>query len=151
MGHNLKVLVSKQISRKSELAPTWFQTELGEEFHLHIREVRFIFGTKEYEIFCKGIAQSYQAWSDRNKESPRKGLCVRLHKLDGLPEEPEFDADLFQIELQDPAWEGDMIHLHYRNLRLYFRREEFKQYAQVICEALKSLNEYESQESKKQT
>jgi hypothetical protein len=139
MGHNLQILATKKISGQNKLAPCWFQTERGEEFHLHIRNLRILFGTGEYEIFCKGIAQSYHSWVEGGKRPAERGVCDLLHRLNELPKIPEHDGDLFQIELQDPQFEGDMIHFHYRNNRFHMTKEEFEEFALVTLEGLKTL------------
>lgn len=137
MGHNLKILMSKQIAPKSHWGANWFQTERAEEIHLHIRNMRIILGLKEYRVFCEGMAQSYAEFKRLNK-----GLGQPfdlMHRRRDLPETAEFDANLFQVELQDPNWEGDMIHFHYRNFRFHFTKKEFEEFALGTFEALKKL------------
>jgi len=94
-------------------------------------------GLKEYRIFCEGIAESYAEFKRLNK-----GLGQPfdlLHRRNTIPPEPEIEPTLFTIELQDPKWEGDKIHLHYRNFRFDFTRREFEQFAKVVGEALENL------------
>jgi hypothetical protein len=152
LGHNLQVLASKKIAGQSKLAPVWFQTEFAEEFHLHIRNLRILFGTGEYETFCKGIAQSYKSWLEGGSRPCGPGNFALLHRLNELPKHSEFDTELFQIELQDPQFEGDMIHFHYRNMRLHLTKEEFEEFALVTLEALTKLypKKYEHLRAEKQ-
>lgn len=152
MGHNLQVLATKNIGAP-KLAPVWFQTELAQEFHLHVRNLRVLFGTGEYEIFCKGIAQSYKSWVEGGKQHCGPGVFALLHRLNELPKQSEFDNELFQIELQDPQFEGDMIHFHYRNNRFHMTKEEFEEFALVTLEALTNLypNKYGHLRTEKKT
>ena len=137
MGHNQQILVSKTIAPKSELAPNWFQTERAEDMHLHIRNLRILMGLKEYNAFCQGIAESYLRFKELGK-----GLGQPfdlLHRRKNLPEEAEFNANMFQVELQDPKFEGDMIHFHYRNYRFHFTKKEYEEFALLTYEGLKNL------------
>ena len=137
MGHNLQILASKKIAPKSHWGCNWFQTERAEEIHLHIRNMRILLGIKELEIFCKGMAQ---CWSEFQKLGKGLGQPFDLlHRNKDLPQAATFDSELFQIELQDPVYEGDMVHFHYRNFRFHFTKKEFEEFAQVTYEALKNL------------
>jgi len=137
MGHNLRILFSKLIPKKSHWGPNWFQTERAEQIHLHIRNMRILLGLKEYEIFCEGIKQSCRKFKELGK-----GLGQPfdlLHRNRNMPEHAEFNEDLFQVELQNPANEGDMIHFHYRNFRFHFTKKEFEEFALGTYEAYSNL------------
>jgi len=138
MGHNLKILFSKLIPKKSYWGANWFQTERAEQIHLHIRNMRILLGLKEYKVFCEGIAKSWKRFQELGKGLGQPFDLLQRDR--GLPEHAEFNEDLFQVELQDPRAEGDMIHFHYRNFRFHFTKAEFKEFALGTYEAYKSLS-----------
>ena len=117
---NVKKLIKEFVVRKPHLNKR-FTIELCENVHLHYRNLRLEFSKNEFIQILKLLKtldedeiDSFKYGSDKFKS---------LIKVKTLPSETEWN-DRLQIEEQE---EGH-YHIHYRNFRIEFSKEEFKEW-----------------------
>jgi hypothetical protein len=133
MGKIDKILANKNIPKKGMLNSRLI-IEWCENIHLHYRDMRMEFDEEDFEQLAITMFDGYLKYKNIKKEKPKAiGNENKYHVLSQSTIEGagEF-ADRLQIELQK---EGH-IHIHYRNLRLEMKKEDFLNIASAFIEAI---------------
>jgi len=152
MGWIEKSLSKKTIKPQSDIYADFFSIERCENFHVHFRNIRQVFSENEWEAYCKGIARAYEKWLSEGKPSPirqpdeedpsKKDTKIPPNYLFQSKINPIHDelADELAIEKQvDQPYAKDMIHVHYKSLRLDLSVREFLELAEEVDIALQEL------------
>jgi len=145
MGNTIKVLVERKLKEASDIYPGMHTVERCEDFHLHRRNLRMIFDTEEFKIFCNAVRDAQNAWIRQGCPSPEpdKSLPDYLHNRDISPVHSRRSTD-FAIEIQGdlPHMPQNMIHIHYKSLRLDVSHDEFIELAEAFSEALDEFKKW---------
>lgn len=138
MGNTIKVLADKKIKAESDIYPDMHTIERCEDFHLHWRNLRMIFTKDEFNVFCKAIQHAWTKWQRQGKPNPEpsKSLPEYLFVSKINPLHGRRSTD-FKIEVQGdlPYMPPNMIHIHYKSLRLDVSHNEFLELAELFSKA----------------
>ncbi|MHA1852566.1 MAG: hypothetical protein ACTSUF_03555 [Candidatus Heimdallarchaeaceae archaeon] len=145
MGNTIKLLVNKEVKAVSDIYPDMFSIERCEDFHIHWRNLRLIFNKKEFEKFYRAIKHAYNEWvyKGRPDPEPNKSLPDYLFSSKINPIHGRRPTD-FRIEVQGdlPYMPKNMIHIHYKSLRLDVSHKEFIELAEAFTKALKEFKKW---------
>jgi len=148
MGNTIKVLVKKKIKAESDIYADIYNIERCEDFHIHWRNLRLIFTKEEFETFCKAILHAWTKWQRQGKPNPEKDKSLPDYlyssKIDPIHGRRPND---FQIEIQGnlPYMPKNMIHIHYKSLRLDVSHDEFLELAELIGKAKEEFKKWKFQ------
>ena len=155
MGRIKKVL-NKTTLPDRELHNSRMFVDLGENVHIHFRELRQMFGVEEFFEYADIITRSAKFLKDHLAKNP--GYQEWESFSDGLialgpeqqttpltkspqPNQSKYFPNRLQIELQ--AQEViDYIHIHFRDYRLVMNFETFRKFAEGMKEALEKLDKF---------
>ncbi len=155
MGAIKKVLFNKELPNR-ELHQSRMFADLSENIHIHFREIRMMFGVKEFfEFFSilKEGAKDIKKYLNRNPDYKEQevfdGILVgggaqrqRIPLQESpKPHESKYFPNRLQIELQEEKV-VDAIHIHYRDYRFSMNIETFKEFANGMKEALDDLEDF---------
>lgn len=147
MGNTIKLLAEKKIKAKSDIYTDMHTLERCECFHLHWRNLRMLFNKEEFEIFCKSVVSSYRAWLLSGKQNPEKDKSLPQYLFNSKinPIHGERPND-FAIEVQGdlPHMPLNMIHIHYKSLRLDVSHKEFLELADLFAKAKEEFLKWKS-------
>ena len=145
MGNTIKFLAYKKIKAESDIYSDHHTIERCEDFHLHWRNLRLIFTKEEFDYFCKSVQHAWTKWQRQRKPNPEpdKSLPEYLFSSKINPVHGRRPND-FQIEIQGdlPYMPKDMIHIHYKSLRLDVSHNEFLELAEEFIKAKKEFEEW---------
>lgn len=145
MGNTIKILVEKVLKAKSDIYSGMHTVERCEDFHLHWRNLRLIFDKEEFKIFCNAVRDAQNMWIRQGCPSPEpdKSLPDYLYTSEISPIHSRRPTD-FVIEVQGdlPHMPENMIHLHYKSLRLDVSHDEFVELAEAFSEALEEFKKW---------
>lgn len=124
--------------------------DIAENVHIHYREHRLVFSVKEFGLFAKAIVQAMPNLLKKvqlgYKESPDLkdadteiigGSQTENLNLVNPKASAYFDKD-FVIEKQVEGY-GDVIHIHYRDLRIVMRKfKTWEKFCKTVWEAWKN-------------
>jgi hypothetical protein len=142
MGRIKKVLAMGEVEPRY-LTAHGMWTDLCENVHLHYRNIRFDFSETEFALFRSamnnlGMAVEHCTEQYEYKEGDPNFLVQQSFNTP-LKSDSEYYPNRVSIELQ----RDNTVHLHYRDLRLHFTLEEFKQIARLFKLALNLLGNIE--------
>lgn len=144
MGHVRRVLTKREIGARSDIYPDFHSIERAEEFHIHWRNVRLCLNQEEFVDFCGSCARALDAWREKGSPppDPSKSLPEYLLLKTVNPVHGRRPCD-FAIEEQHlmPWMPTDMIHFHYKSLRIDLSSKEFVEIAELFQEALRVFRE----------
>lgn len=130
MGNVVKKLKEKELKDKSDIYSDVFKIERCEDFHIHWRNLRMIFDKEEFEAFYKGVSEAYKEWEKQGKPDPEGEEPKDLFAGKVKPKHGRRPND-FVIEVNGKThYMPEMIHIHYRSLRLDLSKKELKE----LCE-----------------
>ena len=140
MGKIIEILGSKKINPISYFLSKRLVTEENKQersIHIHLRNKRLEFTKEEFIDFAEHIKKSLDILKEQrgiNADDSRDGGSNNYYILEQkkVNESPGFKKDLLQIELNEP----NVIHVHYRNLRIDLSPDEFVEIAEVFHTAL---------------
>ena len=142
MGKIIKILGTKKIKDYPILLSRRLITEenKNEAFHIHIRNMRIDFSEEEFIEFAEHIKKSLNVFKEQkgiNADDGRDGSYNNYFILDQkeIKEAPSFNKNLLQIEVNDP----NIIHIHFRNLRIDLSPEEFSEFGKIIRSSLEKF------------
>lgn len=138
MGRIKKILVNKDIPEKGMLHSRLI-IEWCENIHLHYRDMRLEFDEKDFEQLAIAMFDGYLKYKKIRKENPE--LINDENKYSVLSQGEIVDSGEFPNRLQIELQEEGHIHIHYRNLRLEMKKEDFLNIASVFIEAIDSMEE----------
>lgn len=145
VGYVIKILGQRKI--KSE--PVFNSSRLISEenkndnsIHTHLRNLRLEFSKSEFELFSRHINNSLNALNKQkgvNADDGRDGGLNSYFILNEIkiPSSPVFNHNCLEVQLN----KAGKIHLHYRDLRIDFSKEEFIEFAEVLQSSLLKLKE----------
>jgi hypothetical protein len=129
MGNVTKLYKKKQLEKKSDIFTNTFNIERCEGFHIHWRNLRMLFNQEEFETFCQGVMEAYKKWEEAgkpppepDKDAPEYLLQKTINPIHGL--RPTDYAIEF---IASTPYQPEMIHIHYRSLRLDLSQKELEQ------------------------
>lgn len=146
MGNTIKMLANNDVKEVSDIYSDMHTIERCEDFHIHWRNLRMIFTEKEFEIFCSAIMIAQEKWKKQGKPHPEEGKSMPdylfTRKVDPVHGRRPVD---FMIEVQGglPYMPKNMIHIHYKSLRLDVSHKEFLELAEVMSRAKKEFEEWD--------
>ena len=136
MGEIKKVLAMGEVEPRCITANALW-TDLCEDIHLHFRNTRFDFSEKEWAHFRAainqlGMAVEMVAEEQDYVEGDPNFLIQQIYNTP-----PKTDSDYYPNRISIELQKDNTVHFHYRDLRLHFSNNEFKQVAQMFVDALK--------------
>ena len=138
MGNTIKILAEKKLKPEADIYSDFLSFERCENFHIHLRNLRMIFNKEEFDTFCKSTMCALEEWKKQGKPNPdpNKSLPDYLFSSKVNPVHGERPTD-FAIEVQGdlPHMPKNMIHIHYKSLRLDVSHEEFLELADLFAKA----------------
>jgi hypothetical protein len=141
MGDIRKVLYLKELPKRT-ITPTKFWTDLCENFHLHLRNIRLDFSIREFKQLAEFVIKILPKVLDTIKKVDYKegnhDFLAMFSTRQVISQDSDYYADRFSIELQKDS----TIHIHYRDLRLHLSSEEFKELAEGFIWALAGYNQF---------
>ena len=148
MGNTIKLLAEKKIKAESDVYTDMCSIECCENFHIHLRNLRMLFSKEEFEIICNAILDARINWIRQGKPNPdpTKSLPNYLFTSKINPIHGERPND-FAIEVQGdlPYMPKNMIHIHYKSLRLDVSHKEFLELADLFIKAKEEFEKWKSQ------
>jgi len=143
MGNTIKILAEKKLKEVSDVYSDMHTIERCEDFHIHHRNLRMIFTKEEFDRFCKAVLHAWIKWERQGKPAPEPGKSLPDYLFTSTinPIHGRRPKD-FAIEIQGdlPYMPKNMIHLHYKSLRLDVSHKEFLELADLF---IKAKEEYE--------
>lgn len=144
MGEIKKVLYHKDI-KKRKVEPKGIWSDLCENLHLHFKNYRFDFSTREWDKFCHNlfsiynlsckIAQKINYKEYKNGGSQTDTLTISTKNPYS---HSDYYPDRFVIEWQ----QDNTFHIHYREFRLHLSEKEFDDIADGFIKAQKEKVKY---------
>jgi len=138
MGNTIKILAGKKLKPESDIYSDMHTWERCENFHLHLRNFRMLFNKEEFDSFSKSVIHAWTKWQRQGKPNPEigKSLPDYLFLAKANPVHGERSTD-FVIEVQGdlPHMPKNMIHIHYKSLRLDVSHKEFLELAELFAKA----------------
>jgi len=150
MGKIDKVLAKCELPDRDEHNSRMF-VDMAENVHFHYREHRIVFSVEEFmqfaEAICTGrnnlvteVSKGYKESIDL-KEVPTKILGGSQTESMKEGKKSAYFDDRFVIEKQVDGY-GDVIHFHYRDLRIVMRKyETWKRFCETVAEAWKNTKQ----------
>ncbi|MCP5106810.1 MAG: hypothetical protein GY950_25730 [bacterium] len=163
MGAIKNILFNKDLPDR-ELHQSRLFVDLSENIHIHFREMRMMFGVKEFFEFLNIIkegAGDIKRYLRRNPDYKEQevfdGILVgggAKRQIIPLKESPKphectYFPNRLQIELQEESV-IDAIHIHYRDYRMSMNIETFREFAGGMKEALDNLEQIIEKEGYKE-
>lgn len=155
MGEIKKVL-SKTILNDRELHNSRLFVDLSEQVHIHFRELRTVYSTKEFFEYANIIARSarylkkYLLLHPLYKEQKifdnvQVALGARQQtrplRKSPKPNKSKYFNNRLQIELQGEKV-IDEIHIHYRDYRMVMDQQAFRMFSEAMKNAVDTLDEF---------
>ncbi len=145
MGIVKKKLFGRELEKPTcELYNDKLSIELAESFHVHLRNIRIEFDMSEFEFFSDKLGLALLNWNSLGRPAI-SDTTIYLPAFWDISSVSHVTPERFDIELQDNQWNS--VHIHYRNLRLEFTQEEFKEFAEGVIRALRELEVKKSGEN----
>ena len=148
MGNTIRMLLEKKLRPESDIYGDFFSVERCESFHLHWRNLRMMFDRKEFEEFCGAVREAHSKWWLKNRKNPNLKMSKPEYLFIGKinPVHGERSRD-FAIEVQGnlPHMPRDMIHIHYKSLRLDVSHREFVELADAFARALREFKKWKGE------
>jgi len=148
MGNTIKILAEKKLKEVSDIYSDMHTIERCEDFHIHWRNLRMIFTKEEFDKFCKAIIHAWTKWQRQGKPEPEEGksLPEYLFASNINPIHGRRPKD-FAIEIQGdlPHMPKNMIHIHYKSLRLDVSHDELIELADLFAKAKEEFEKWKSQ------
>lgn len=146
MGNTIKFLADEKIKAESDIYSDMHTLERCECFHLHWRNLRMIFNKQEFETFCKAVLHAWTKWQRQGKPDPEPGKSLPEYLFSSKinPIHGERPTD-FMIEVQGdlPYMPPNMIHIHYKSLRLDVSHKEFMELADFFTKAKEEFKKWQ--------
>jgi len=152
MGWIEKLLSKTTVRAVSDIYPDFFSIERCENFHIHFRNIRQVFSEDEWEIYCKGVGVAYHKWVSQGKPSPiveqedgdpfKKNTKIPPNYLFQGKVNPVHDelSEELAVEKQiDQPYAKNMIHVHYKSLRMDLSVREFLEFVDEMTLAAREL------------
>lgn len=128
MGNIIKQLAKEEIPIDR---PTLFANRLifekCENIHIHYRNLRLEYSQEEFAQFAEEMQTAFL-------NIPKEEQEYYVLSYTPVPEQPEYFKDRISIEANKGS-----IHLHYKNIRLEFTKDEFLDLTDSIEKAKKEL------------
>lgn len=145
MGHTVKPLAKKEISKKS-IFNNRFVIELCEKIHVHYRSLRLNLSVRDWIEMCEGFIKAYQRWKDRG--APDVGLkhvelCRKTVGKDTHHDDIQINLNrnLYPHNAGRIFSEGAnfdepyYIHLKIRDMRVELSLAEYQKLSEAVKEA----------------
>lgn len=128
MGKVTEYYKNKELKKDvSDIFADIFHIERCEDFHIHWRNFRLIFSKEEFETFCNAVMEAYKKWEEQGKPDPEGEEPKNLYKGKINPVHDRRPKD-FKIEyIEGTPYMPEMIHIHYRSLRLDLSKKELEE------------------------
>lgn len=145
MGKLIKILGSRKIKAEPVFHPDRLISEENKNdnsIHIHLRNLRLEFSEKEFEVFSQHVKKSIDVLKKKegiNADDGRDGGFNNYFILNEIkiPKSPKYNQDLLEVQLN----RSEKIHIHYRDLRIEYSREEFEEFVEVLKASLLKLKE----------
>jgi hypothetical protein len=148
MGWIEKLLSRTEIKPSSDIYSNFHSIERCENFHIHWRNLRLVLDEEEWELFCTSLWSAYQKWCSQGKPSPveqpdkedpsKKDTKIKpnyLYSGKVKPKHGELPTELAIEKQIDQHYAKNMVHFHYKSLRMDLSVDEFLIIAEQIAEA----------------
>lgn len=145
MGNTIKLLVERKVVKEGDIYSDKLSIERCEDFHIHWRNLRIIFTKEEFNNFGISFLIAFVKWklkgskdAEEDKSLPDYLLNKKINPVHGRR------PDDLSIELQGdlPYMPKNMIHIHYKSIRLDVSHREFVELAEAFMEALENFKEW---------
>lgn len=144
MGHTRKILSSQKIPTIPIFSSSKLVVELAENFHLHYRNYRLEMDHVEFELMARAFIKAYAHWclrgcpesSDYEQEGD-KNVFLATSQLPAMPSFANTKTNIGSTRVELQEW-IDYFHIHYKDFRLEFNREEFQAFSEVVSEGYES-------------
>jgi hypothetical protein len=155
LGEIKKILDSRTLPERDAHSSRLF-ADLGENIHIHFRDLRTVFSVPEFFEFVDIVSRSagdlkrFLRWHPQYREQEvfdavTIGLGpeqqTRPLRQSPEPHKSTYFDDRLQIELQAENV-IDEVHVHYRDYRLVMSRETFREFAKGVAEAAATLDDF---------
>lgn len=138
MGDIKKVLAMGELPYRS-VTPRGIWSDLSENAHLHMRNVRMEFSEDEFARYRNAVHSLGMAMEKHAEATDyREGDCnggTTFNWHGGLKEDSDYYPNRCTIELG----RDNTVHFHYRDLRLHLSLDEFTQIAGLFSESIRML------------
>ncbi len=148
MGWIEKTLSDTDIEPSSDIYSDFHSIERCENFHIHWRNTRLVLDEEEWELYCNSMWSAYQKWCSQGKPSPvelpckddpnKKDTKVKpnyLYNGKVKPTHGELPTELAIEKQIDQDYAKNMVHFHYKSLRLDLSVDEFLIIAEEVSKA----------------
>lgn len=155
MGHTLKPLASAEVSQKS-IFNNRFCIEICEKVHTHYRNIRIVQSLDDFITMASGFTDALDRWKKRGCPGTSKNRHIELcRKQIAISDE----SNLIQVNLNDNLYNKNAdgifsagadftdekyIHLKIRDIRFEMSINEFKEFAHVVTQASRELENSDS-------
>ena len=152
MGYTLKNLAKRECSNKC-IFSNRLVVELAEQFHFHYRNLRITLSLSDFIELSRGLVATLDRWGKLGQPEPKKGIHIELCRRKVAT---EAHNDGIQVNLNKNLYNDNKgkifaegadfedkhyIHLKIRDLRIEMSIKEFEEYADVITEAKRKLED----------
>jgi len=155
MGNTIKTLAEKKLKAESDIYSDFLSLEICENFHIHLRNLRMMFNEEEFKNFHSAINCAYNQWSylgkphshiDKENQAKIPPIYLCTGKLNPIHGERPND---FAIEVQGdlPHMPKNMIHIHYKSLRLDVSHKEFLELADLFIKSKEEFLKWQKSQS----
>jgi len=136
MGKVRRLLFSEDLATAApKHYPDKRAVECAETFHHHERNVRLEYSPVEFAAMLRAMGNAEEKWHDAG--SPKVSDSTVYLSLTDLRSHPGVTPRRFEIEESEyPTLDETTIHLHYRNLRLEFSHEEWREFVDGVLQAM---------------
>lgn len=118
MGNIIRKLDETEIVKRPTLQATRMIVENCENIHLHYRNMRLEFSSREFYFFARMIREAEQCLTENFKAMQEEEYSVLSSSLE-LDEEPDYFPNRITAEANLGS-----VHFHYKNFRLELTKEE---------------------------
>jgi len=140
MGHTRKILSSQKIPTIPIFSSSKLVIELAENFHLHYRNYRLEMDHVEFELMARAFIKAYAHWCLRGcpesvtyEKRGDRNIFLATSQLPAMPSFANLETNIGSTRVELQEW-MDYFHVHYKDFRLEFNREEYEAFSEVVSE-----------------
>lgn len=126
---NVKNLIAEETlpDRQHYYAHLW--SDLCENLHIHLRNIRLEFSKKEWQEFVKHLVAVYnevEKYKDYKENSGYQLMFKTPFK--NIKPKSDYYSNRFRVEDEHDG----SVHIHYRDIRIHLTKEEYNQIAKAM-------------------
>ncbi len=128
MGQTIRVLAEKKLPLERWSAMMRFVS--AETIHVYWRNVRVVFDLSQFRIALKNFSTAVAKWIGIGSPYGKGDILLMNELIRDTPEE---------ICVVVEEVQGDVVHIHYGDVRFEMCKENFVRFAQCLCEAKENI------------